>query len=148
MLGRSITFESWKGSLVKAVCQAMPTYSMSVFSFLVAICNEIESIITLFWWSKGTERGIHWKNWKALCRHKSEGGLSFHELVSFNKALWAKQGWRLLESPNSLEAHMVKARYFPTFDFLNAQAGSAPSYTWLSILWDRELARLLTMENW
>lgn len=145
-----LLLKAGKEVLVKAVCEAMPTYSMSVFSLPVAICNEIESIIALFWWSKRTERGIHWK---ALCRHKSEGGLSFHEFISFNKALWAKQGWRLLEFPNSLVARMLKARYFPTSNFLNAQAGSAPSYTCQSNLWDRELSLVvydgeLVMADW
>lgn len=41
----------------------------------------------------------------------------FPDLVSFNQALLAKQGWRLLEFPNSLIARIFKARYFLDFDF-------------------------------
>ncbi|CAL8083626.1 unnamed protein product [Prunus armeniaca] len=109
-----------KQVLIKAVFQATPTYSMSVFRLLIEIYNEVESIIAQFWWSKGAKQGIHWKNWKALCQHKSKGGLGFRELISFNKALLAKQGWCMLQSTNYLIARMLKATYFPTTDFLSA----------------------------
>ena len=59
--------------------------------------------------------------------------------MQYLKFLLAKQGWCLLQSPNSLVAWMLKARYFPITDFLSAQEGSSPSYTWQSILWGQEL---------
>ncbi|CAL8112574.1 unnamed protein product [Prunus armeniaca] len=35
----------------------MPTNSMSVFRLPFVICNEVESIIARFWWSKGPQVG-------------------------------------------------------------------------------------------
>ncbi|CAL2237477.1 unnamed protein product [Prunus armeniaca] len=87
----------------------MPTYSMSAFRLPAGLCSKIESIFAHYWWSKGSEKGIHWKYWKALSKHKTKGGLGFRELVYFNQALLAKQRWRLLEFPNSLIAQMLKA---------------------------------------
>ncbi|KAH9678675.1 putative reverse transcriptase/RNA-dependent DNA polymerase [Citrus sinensis] len=45
-----------------------------------------------------------------------------------------KQGWRLLTNPNTLVAHLFKARYYPNTSFAEAQLGSNPSYVWRSIL--------------
>ncbi|VVA37737.1 PREDICTED: reverse mRNAase [Prunus dulcis] len=70
--------------------------------------------------------------------------MDFRELGSFKHALLCKQGWRLLEFPNSLAACMLKPRYFLDTDFLQASHGDYPSFTWrwLSILWGRELLQL------
>lgn len=51
----------------------------------------------------------------------------------------AKQAWRLIEFPNSLVGCVLKARYFTSCDFMQANLGSCPSYIWGSILWGREL---------
>jgi hypothetical protein len=44
---------------------------------------------------------------------KAQGGLGFRDLVIFNKALLAKQCWRLLKNPDSLVARILQAKYFP-----------------------------------
>jgi hypothetical protein len=44
---------------------------------------------------------------------KDQGGLGFWDLICFNKALLAKQCWRLLQFPNSLAANIIKAKYYP-----------------------------------
>ena len=46
----------------------------------------------------------------------------------------AKQCWRILNEENPLLTKLVKARYFPRTDFLNAEIGANPSYMWRSIM--------------
>uniref|UniRef100_A0A5B7AER2 Reverse transcriptase domain-containing protein n=1 Tax=Davidia involucrata TaxID=16924 RepID=A0A5B7AER2_DAVIN len=61
--------------LIKVVAQAMPTYMMSYFKIPVTICEEINRMVSRFWWGqKGSERKLHWLRWDMLCKAKREGG--------------------------------------------------------------------------
>ncbi|KAL0408314.1 UNVERIFIED_CONTAM: putative ribonuclease H protein [Sesamum radiatum] len=51
----------------------------------------------------------------------------------------AKQGWRILTNPNLLLSKILKARYFPKVDFMQAKKGYNSSYTWRSILEGRQV---------
>lgn len=84
-------------------------------------------------------RKIHWIGWKTLCKPKCYGGLGFRDLELFNKAMLAKQGWRIINNPSSLLAHVLKGRYFKNCDFMSAKIGWKPSYIWRSLLWGREI---------
>ena len=87
-----------------------------------------------FWWGqKNQESKIAWISWRKMCKPKSLGGLGFRNLQAFNLALLAKQAWKILTNPSSLVAHILKAKYFPYCDVLNASLCSNPSYTWRSI---------------
>jgi hypothetical protein len=49
-------------------------------------------------------------------------------------AMLAKQGWRMLNSPDSLCAKVLKAKYFPTTSILEAKPMAGMPYSWRSIL--------------
>ncbi|KAA3472328.1 reverse transcriptase [Gossypium australe] len=104
-----------KEVFIKSILQAIPTYSMSYFLLPKLLCSDLESIVAKFWWQKG------------------HGGLGFRRLDQFNIALLAKQGWCLINYPNSLLAQVLKAKYFPNLDFIHAQSGNLPSLTWRSV---------------
>jgi hypothetical protein len=70
---------------------------------------------------------------------KVYGGLSFHDIETFSLALLARQGWRLLQDPTTLSAHILKAVYYPNSSFLDAELSSHPSQIWRSILDGREV---------
>ena len=69
-----------------------------------------------------------------MCESKASGGMGFKKLQQFNLALLAKQGWRLQTDQNSLMYKVLKAKYFPRCDFVEAKIGCNPSYTWRSII--------------
>ncbi|KAL9689708.1 hypothetical protein QQ045_010097 [Rhodiola kirilowii] len=51
-----------------------------------------------------------------------------------NEALIAKQVWRIITRPDLLMSKVIKARYFPTSDFMEASSGSRPSLVWRSLI--------------
>jgi ribonuclease HI len=65
--------------------------------------------------------------------------MGFRDLICFNKALLAKQCWRLLKSPDSLVARIIKAKYYSNGSLMMAKLGSKPSFAWRSIFGAREL---------
>jgi hypothetical protein len=57
----------------------------------------------------------------------------------FNKALLAKQVWRIMKNPESLTAKIMKAKYFPHSSIMEASMGNRPSQAWRSLLVAKDL---------
>ena len=82
------------------MAQAILTYAMSVFRLPGSLSDEINSMISNYWWGqKQGERKIHWVGWKKLAISKEEGGMGFRDLRLFNSALLARQCWRIIKNP-------------------------------------------------
>ena len=65
--------------------------------------------------------------------------MGFRDLQLFNKALLARQGWRLLHQLSSLLCRVLKAKYFPHQSFLEAAIPGNTSYIWRSICESKEV---------
>jgi hypothetical protein len=129
-----------KEVLIKAVEQAIPTYFMSVFLLPVSLCKELNQLMQVFWWGHlCNDSKIHWISWSRMGRAKSAGGLGFRDLLMFNKALLAKQCWRLVQFPHSLSSRILKAKYFQNSSFLASELGKRPSFIWRSFLAAKDL---------
>ncbi|CAN1323326.1 Putative ribonuclease H protein At1g65750 [Linum perenne] len=55
---------------------------------------------------------MHWVNASKFTNPKSEGGLGFKDIMTFNLALLAKQGWRVLHENDQLWAQIFNGIYF------------------------------------
>lgn len=105
------------------------------------LTNSIETAIRGFWWGSGSTKPMAWLPWSQLCKPKAQGGLGLRDLRAFNRALLAKQCWRILFNPDSLMGQIFRARYFPNSTFMEASLGIRPSATWRSILHTRPLIK-------
>ena len=120
--------------LLKAVVQAIPSYSMSCFKLPISLCHEIEVMVHKFWCGqRGERRKVHWVKWSKLCRPKNEGGMGFRQLQKFNNAFLAKQVWRLMTNQDSFFFHIFKAKFFPHKSIFDAKENKG-SCAWKSIL--------------
>uniref|UniRef100_A0A803LJ42 Uncharacterized protein n=1 Tax=Chenopodium quinoa TaxID=63459 RepID=A0A803LJ42_CHEQI len=72
---------------------------------------------------------------------KKEWGMGFRNMNLFNAALLAKQGWHILTYTDSLMTKVLKGKYFPNANFLDAKVSPAARYTWKSICSAREVLR-------
>lgn len=92
-----------KEILIKAVAQAVPSYSMSCFLLPKKLSDEFTGLSRQFWWGQvKDEKKLVWLSWDKMCMPKEMGGMGFKDLHLFNLALLAKQGWRLQTNSTSL----------------------------------------------
>ena len=68
--------------------------------------------------------------------------MGFKDFSLFNKAMLAKQGWRLLSKPDSLCARVLKGKYYHETNFMSAGKKRNASHTWRAILFGREALNL------
>ena len=79
-----------KEVFIKAVAQAVPTFTISYFKIPNSICDELTSMVNQFWWrQKKEERKMVWLSWDKMCLPKEKRGMGFRDLKTFNKALLA-----------------------------------------------------------
>lgn len=89
------------------------------------------AVMARYWWAGSLDkRGMHWQSWEKMSVSKFRGGMGFRDLQLFNDAMLAKQAWRLLIKPDSLCAEVLKGRYYPDGDVLQAGCPASSSATW------------------
>lgn len=126
--------------MIKSVLAPMPSHSMSCFKIPQALCTQIQSTLTRFWWDSEPEKQkMSWISWNKMARPKKRGGLGFKDITSFNDALLAKLGWRILRNPSCLLARCLLGKYCKTEPFLKCTAPSSTSHGWRSVLIGRDL---------
>lgn len=128
--GSKYFMEGGREILIESVIQAVPSYAMSCCQLPGSICEDIERICCDFLWGlKKDDKKMHLCSWDELRKPIREGGLDFRKLIHSNKALLAKQLWRIIADPLSLIAQLFKARYFKNIGALDAEAGLGSSRT-------------------
>ena len=129
--------------LIKAVIQAIRTYTMSCFKLPKGLIKDIESLIRKFWWGyRGKQRKIHWVSCEKMCRPKNEGGMGFRDFCIFNNSLFSKQVWRLKNCEDTLFHKVFKVKFFLDCSIMDYESSNKGSYAWKSILQARHVLSL------
>ncbi|KAL0449472.1 UNVERIFIED_CONTAM: putative mitochondrial protein [Sesamum latifolium] len=131
--------QAGKAIMIQSVLQAIPTFAMSVFKLPDSLIVEIQGMSSIFFWHNKEQHKIHWIKWSRLCSRKNDGGLGFRSLKAFNKAMLAKQLWRLITKLQCLLSQVLKAKYYPSTSSLEAKVGYRPSLTWRSIINSKDI---------
>ncbi|MCI10142.1 RNA-directed DNA polymerase (Reverse transcriptase), partial [Trifolium medium] len=88
-----------RAQLVKSVIQSMLVYSISIYSWPVALLKTIEGWTRNFIWSGDiAQTKLVTVSWKKVCAPSEEGGLGLRSLISTNEAANLKLCWDLLHS--------------------------------------------------
>ncbi|XP_071923241.1 uncharacterized protein [Coffea arabica] len=126
--------QAGKEIMIKAVAMAMPTYTMSCFRLTNKMCKEISSKMADYWWGDADgKKKLHWISWKKLTAKRSNGGMGFKDLKLFNKALLAKQIWKIITQPNLLVSRVLKEKYYPKQSLFNGKVPQNASWIWQSL---------------
>ncbi|XP_026419708.1 uncharacterized protein LOC113315662 [Papaver somniferum] len=131
-------------TLIKHIGQAIPLFQMGAFFIPKHLCKQMDSHLCKFWWGETLDpkdRKLHLLGRDILCSPKAEGGLGFRKAELNNLATLARNAWRILENPNCLLATVLKAKYFPKTDFLNAKCTAKCSWTWKCLRAIKELIK-------
>lgn len=65
--------------------------------------------------------------------------MGFKEFEFMNSAFLTKQAWRLFQNPNALWCRVLKNKYFPNEEFLQASRRRRSYWAWSSILYGRDV---------
>jgi hypothetical protein len=80
-------------------------------------------------------------SWDKMGIPKSHGRMGFRDFACFNKALLAKQIWRMWQTANRLVTRIMKAKYHPDCSILEVAQGRNPSFACRSTQCSGDLIR-------
>ncbi|KAL9670332.1 hypothetical protein QQ045_007883 [Rhodiola kirilowii] len=123
-----------KHILVSSVPNTIPLYWLSCFSLPDKVIRKIHTIMSNFWWQQtGGTKPVHWIRADILRKSKEEGGLDFVNFKCLNKALLAKQCWRIVNNEHLLVSRLLKAKYFHNCHLLESTVRQHASHVWQSL---------------
>ncbi|XP_026416890.1 uncharacterized protein LOC113312346 [Papaver somniferum] len=120
-------------TFIKHIGQAIPLFQTGAFLNPKHLCKQIDSHLCKFWWGETLDPKDKETASARVGHYVFPQGrrLSGIRKVDLNKlAMLDRNAWRILENPNCMLAIVLKAKYFPRTDFLNAKCTNKCSWTW------------------
>ena len=79
-----LLFNAEKEVLIKAVAQAVPSYTMSCFKLPNTLCEELTGMFRQFWWGQvKDENKLAWLSWEKMCQSKALKGKGQYVILGF-----------------------------------------------------------------
>lgn len=118
-------------TLAKVVLQSNHIYGMSSFQLRKKDTEKLNSItLNFFWGFKENRLKIHLLSKKRVMKRVDQGGLGFKDFHLVNKALMAKQFWRVIERPTSIVGRWISHKYLVPNSYLVLRKSSLESVCW------------------
>jgi len=96
-----------RAELIRSVLQGVDCFWLSIFPIPSAIIDRVTRLCRNFLWRKRH----HPISWESMCLPKSEGGLGFRDLKTWNDALLAKYLWNIHKKKDTLWVRWVHQIY-------------------------------------
>ncbi|KAF7841604.1 putative RNA-directed DNA polymerase [Senna tora] len=126
--------QSERLTLIQSVLQSSPIYQLSVMHMPNKYADKIDALSTNFYWGHNSNKApIHLASRKKIFRSKDKGGLGLRQTCLFNKALMAKQVWRIVSQPSSIYSKWACAKYFKCNLETPPKKTTQPSAIWKCI---------------
>lgn len=128
--------KAWNAVLIKAVVQAIPTYTMTTFKLPSRVCKDLDRAPKRFWWASNSNSGIYLalKAWDDICKHKNQRGLGFRRFNDYNLALLSKLAWKLGSGKDFLWSRVMRAKYLKEQTFFEHKVPRGALRVWRSIM--------------
>lgn len=82
----------------------MASHILAIYMCPRHILKKITSSLTKFWWASSSAKEV-------LFANKLQGGLGMKDVENLNKALLARQGWRMNANPHLLVSRVFRGKY-------------------------------------
>lgn len=105
--GASLSYAG-RAELIRVVLHGVDCFWLSILSIPADVIDRIIKLCRLFLWRSNHPLVA----WKEICLPKSEGGLGFKDLESWNTTLLAKTLWNIHCKKDSLLIKWVSNQYF------------------------------------
>lgn len=100
-------------TLVKAVAEAIPAYTMQVIMLPKSIMSKMDKTIRNFLWGYREEKShhMHLKAWDTICIPKHESGLGIKRIETMNTTLITKLAWQLTIPTHRTWTKLIREKY-------------------------------------
>lgn len=96
---------SWQGDPFKSSHPSDSHLLHGHFQLPKSLCRDLSALMNKFYWGhKDNDTKMIWMGWDHMRLSKQISGMGFRDLESFNLAMLVKQGWKILQHPESLMA--------------------------------------------
>ncbi|XP_021729774.1 uncharacterized protein LOC110696729 [Chenopodium quinoa] len=100
--------QSAKLILINTILVSMSAHVMKCLKVPQSIANNIDALITRFWWAKNGNKSLHWVSRGVTQLQKGMGGLGIRGSSNLNNALIFKQATRMHLNPQLLLSRVYR----------------------------------------
>lgn len=130
-----------KATLIKAIVQAIPVYTMSTFKIPKGICDDLDTLVIRFWWGTkhGSNRFLALKSLRDIFWSKESGGLGFQKIQEYQYGAFIQVRMDANQRRKQTLGGCSEKEIFARGLFFSCDCKKGDSSIWNGILSTREI---------